>query len=80
MHIIVKSTWHLTPSKGGSIFLWGMINSACYTRRHAIVYFVVSGLGRNGTGQHSSTVRGSICALRKRADSATNSIATTLVI
>ena len=80
MRYIVKSIWHLTPSKGGSVFLWGMINSSCYIRRHAIVYSVVSGLGSNGTGQHSSTVMGSICALRKRADSAMNFIATTLVI
>ena len=80
MHRISKSAWHLTPRKGGSVFLWGMINSSCYMRRHAIAYSVVRGLGRNGTGQHSSTIRRSICALRKRADSVMNFIATTLVV
>ena len=80
MHYIVKSTWHLTPSNGGSVFLWGMINSSCYMRRHTVVYSVVRGLGRNGTGQHRSTVRVSICALRKRSDATMNFIATTLAL
>ena len=80
MHRISEYAWRLTPRKGGSVFLWGMINSACYVRRHMIVYSVVRGLGRNGIGQHRSTVRVSICALRKRSDATMNFIATTLAL
>ena len=77
MHYIEKFTWFMTPSKGGSVLLWGMINSSCYT--HSF-YTVVRGLGRNGIGQHSDTMWISICALRKRPDVIIKSIAATLNI
>ena len=64
MRYIEKMQWGITPSLGGSVFLWGMINSVCYLCSAGVTYTMILGLGRNGTGQHLRKNVRAICVVR----------------